>query len=121
MEKADIQALINTQIAGQGSAVDIGGALPKVLAELLNRAAPVKVENIEDIDGEVLEALAAGDKVIKVDSTGEHAYICTFKGAGGLSLSYFDCDNVETLAYTKSESGWAFDDKTITPISTIRG
>lgn len=112
--------LIAAKIAGQGNQIDLGGALPDILSALAG-AAPIKVSNIEDISGDVLEAISAGDKIIKVDSTGEHAYICTYKGDGGLSLSYSDCDNVETLAYVKTDGVWSFDDKTVTPISTIRG
>lgn len=39
MTKQEIQALIDAKIAGQGSAVDIGGALPTILSEILNMAA----------------------------------------------------------------------------------
>ena len=112
--------LIAAKIAGQGSMIDIGGALPGILSALAG-AAPIKVSNIQNISGDVLEAISAGDKIIKVDATGEHAYICTYKGDGGLSLSYSDCDNVETIAYVKNDGVWSFDDKTVTPISTIRG
>lgn len=38
MTKQEIQALIDAKIAGQGSAVDVGGALPKILTEILNAA-----------------------------------------------------------------------------------
>lgn len=38
MKKEQIQALIDAKIAGQGSAVDVGGALPAILSEILNLA-----------------------------------------------------------------------------------
>lgn len=38
MTKEQIQALINAKIAGQGSAVDVGGALPSILSEILDLA-----------------------------------------------------------------------------------
>lgn len=38
MTKEEIQALIDAKIAGQGSAVDVGGALPAILSEILNLA-----------------------------------------------------------------------------------
>ena len=38
MNKQEIQALIDSKIAGQGSAVDVGGALPKILHEILEAA-----------------------------------------------------------------------------------
>lgn len=39
MTKQEIQALIDAKIAGQGSAVDVGGALPTILHEILEMAA----------------------------------------------------------------------------------
>ncbi len=39
MTKQEIEALINAKIAGQGSAVDVGGALPQVLKAILDMAA----------------------------------------------------------------------------------
>lgn len=38
MTKEQIQALIDAKIAGQGSAVDVGGALPQILSEILELA-----------------------------------------------------------------------------------
>ena len=38
MTKKEIQALIDAKIAGQGSAVDVGGALPAILHEILEAA-----------------------------------------------------------------------------------
>jgi hypothetical protein len=38
MTPQEIQALINAKIAGQGSAVDVGGALPQILSEILTLA-----------------------------------------------------------------------------------
>ena len=38
MTKEEIQALINAKIAGQGSAIDIGGALPAILNGILELA-----------------------------------------------------------------------------------
>lgn len=38
MNKEQIQALIDAKIAGQGTMVDVGGALPTILTEILNLA-----------------------------------------------------------------------------------
>lgn len=38
MTAQEIQALINAKIAGQGSAVDVGGALPQILSGILELA-----------------------------------------------------------------------------------
>lgn len=47
MTKEEIQALIDAKIAGQGSAIDIGGALPAILGgilELATQSGPVSWE-----------------------------------------------------------------------------
>ena len=80
--------------------------------------AKLEVNNIESISGALLETLRVGDVVIKNTSAGKHAYKVSYKGANGLSLTYEDCDNVETIAYVKSNDVWAFDSKDVTPIST---
>ena len=36
MSPQEIQALIDAKIAGQGSAVDVGGALPQILSGILS-------------------------------------------------------------------------------------
>lgn len=38
MTKEEIQALIDAKIEGQGTMVDVGGALPAILSEILNLA-----------------------------------------------------------------------------------
>lgn len=64
MTPQEIQALINAKIAGQGSAVDVGGALPQILSgilELAQASAPkTVVEMVGSVeDGTLEEALAA--------------------------------------------------------------
>ena len=116
MTKQQIQALIDANIAGQGNQIDISGALANILSALLDFAAPLETENIEELTDEQLEAMTVGSIVAKVDDTGKHAYVCSYKGDGGLCLTYADCENVETLAYEKTAEGWSFDDKTVTHI-----
>ena len=64
MTKEEIQALINAKIAGQGSAVDVGGALPAILSEILNLATAPKKPVILTVvsfveDGTAQDALNA--------------------------------------------------------------
>ena len=59
MTKAEIQALIDAKIAGQGSATDQGGGLAKILHEILEAAFAgangiVKLDNLPEV-GEELE------------------------------------------------------------------
>ena len=49
MTKEEIQALIDAKIAGQGSAVDVGGALPAILSEILNLAAAPPEKHVLEI------------------------------------------------------------------------
>ena len=64
MTKEEIQALIDAKIAGQGSAVDVGGALPAILSEILNLATAPKKPVILTVvslveDGTAQDALNA--------------------------------------------------------------
>ena len=53
MTPQEIQALINAKIAGQGSAVDVGGALPQILSWILELAQPKIYELPPHIDDDV--------------------------------------------------------------------
>jgi len=64
MTPQEIQALINAKIAGQGSAVDVGGALPQILSGILEVAQSGAQKTVVEIvggvgDGTLEEALAA--------------------------------------------------------------
>lgn len=120
MTKEQIQALIDAKIAGQGSAVDIGGALPAILSALAGAAAPIEVADVSKLTAAQLDALNVGDKVVKVTGNQKHLYWVTYKATtgGGLCLTYFDALNTETASYDRTESGWAFnsfDKGSITP------
>lgn len=120
MTKEQIQALIDAKIAGQGSAVDIGGALPAILSALAGAAAPIEVADVSKLTEAQLDALNVGDKVVKVTGNQKHLYWVTYKATtgGGLCLTYFDALNTETASYDRTESGWAFnsfDKGSITP------
>lgn len=118
MTKQEIQASILTQIAGQGNQVDVGGALANILLAILDFAGTIGVSNITTLTADQLDQIQPGNIVIKNDETGGHAYVCTYKGPGGLCLTYADCDNVETVAYVKTEGAWAYDDTTVTHIGS---
>lgn len=116
MTKNEIQSLVVATIAGQGSAVDIGGKLSDILLALASAAAPIEVEDITALTGEQLDALEVGAKVAKKTGTAKHLYIVSYKDAenGGLCLTYTDASTVETVSYDHTESGWAYNstDKT---------
>ena len=110
MTQSELMALINAKIAGQGSAVDIGGALPAILAALAAVAAPIEVDDITALTGAQLDALEVGAKVAKKTGTAKHLYVVSYKDAenGGLCLTYTDASTVETVSYDHTESGWAY-------------
>jgi len=78
----------------------------------------IVVTDMEALTGEQIEALQAGDMVVKRDETGDHSYRVSFKGATGICLTYSDCENVETIAYEKVEGEWTYDSKDVTPIAS---
>lgn len=110
MTQSELMALINTKIAGQGSAVDAGGALPSILSAIAAVAAPIEVDDITALTGEQLDALEIGAKVAKKTGTAKHLYVVSYKDAenGGLCLTYTDASTVETVSYDHTESGWAY-------------
>ena len=111
MTRAEIDALINAKIAGQGSAVDVGGALATILSELAGAAAPIEVSDITAMTAEQLDALHVGDKVVKVTGVQKHLYLVSYKGEGageGICLSYNAAGYGETVSYDRTESGWQY-------------
>lgn len=110
MMQNEIMALINAKIAGQGSAVDAGSALPSILSALAAAAAPIEVDDITKLTGAQLDALEIGAKVAKKTGTAKHLYVVSYKDAqnGGLCLTYTDASTVETVSYDHTESGWAY-------------
>lgn len=123
MKQNEIMALINAKIAGQGSAVDIGGALPVILSALASAAVPIEVADITGLTDDQLDSLNVGDKVAKKTGTAQHLYVVTYKDAenGGLCLTYIDASVVETVSYDHTESGWAYNSTDVTPISSGGG
>ena len=110
MTQSELMALIDAKIAGQGSAVDAGGALPAILSALAAAAAPIEVDDITALTGAQLDALEIGAKVAKKTGTAKHLYVVSYKDAenGGLCLTYTDASTVETVSYDHTESGWAY-------------
>ena len=110
MTQSELMALINAKIAGQGSAVDIGRALPAILSALAAAAAPIEVDDITALTGAQLDTLEIGAKVAKKTGTAKHLYVVSYKDAenGGLCLTYTDASTVKTVSYDHTESGWAY-------------
>lgn len=109
MTKKEMIALINTAIKGQGSAVDSGSALGKILLELVDGVKAVEVEDITGIDGAILDSLSCGDMVVKITGKEKHAYIVSYKGVGeGICMTYTDASLIETVFYGFTADGWVY-------------
>ena len=120
MTKTDILNLISSKIAGQGDAVDLGGALPAILTALAEAAVPIEVTDITALSGDQLDGLEVGAKVAKKTGTAKHLYVVSYKDAenGGLCLTYTDASTVETGSYDHTESGWAYNSTAKTNIGS---
>lgn len=100
--------------------IKIGGVLledviKQIKTEGLKR---IVVTDMEALTCEQIEALQAGDMVVKRDATGDHSYRVSYKGATGICPTYSDCENVETIAYEKVEGAWTYDSKDVTHIAS---
>ena len=116
MTKEQTLALINSAIAGQGSAVDAGGALDKILTALAGASLGVEVEDMTKIDGAILDSLNVGDKIIKVTGNQKHLYFVTYKGEGageGIVITCNFCGYSEAISYDRSGEGWVFNSKDV--------
>lgn len=77
----------------------------------------IEVTDIKGLTNEQCEGLKPGDMVIKVTDTHKHSYRVSHKGETGMCLTYSDCENVETVAYDKTDDDWAWTSTDITPTS----
>ena len=70
----------------------------------------MEVEDITAMTDQQLDVLEAGDVVVKVTGTQKHAYTVSYKDSisGGICLTYTDCENVETVSYDHTDSGWVY-------------
>lgn len=68
----------------------------------------VKVDDVKNIDGAIIEQLKCGDIVIKEDASSEHAYVVTFKSETGICLTYADASVVETQSYDLVDDEWVY-------------
>lgn len=100
--------------------IQVGGKNLDDILEAIESGSAMRlvVTDITNIDGNAIEALRAGDMVIKRDSTGDHSYRVSFRGATGICLTYSDCENVETVAYDKVEGVWTYDSTDVTHIGS---
>lgn len=68
----------------------------------------VTVSDIKDIDSDIIDKLQCGDIVLKHDSSGNHAYIVSYRGATGICLTYTDASVIETQSYDLIDNEWIY-------------
>lgn len=109
-----------SNIINRVAVIKIGGKLLEDIIKQINTEGlkRIVVTDMEALTGEQIEALQAGDMVVKRDATGDHSYRVSYKGATGICLTYSDCENVETIAYEKVEGTWTYDSKDVTHIAS---
>lgn len=110
MTKQEVQALIMTQIAGQGNQVDIGGVLANVLLAIVDYAGPNEIGDITALTGEQLDLLQPGNIVVKRTGDESRVYIVNYKDTdtGELILTYADAESVESVYYAKTGNVWGY-------------
>lgn len=94
-----------------GNQVDGEGALKDILTKLTSSSIPTEVADITTIDGEILDNLQCGDKIVKVTGKQKHLYVVSYKGEGegeGICLTYTDATGTETVSYDYTADGWVY-------------
>ena len=74
-------------------------------------ADPFVTSDITAIPNYILDALHAGDIVIKQTGNQQHTYVVTYKGEGsgeGICLSYSAAGYGETVSYDRTDDGWTY-------------
>lgn len=109
MSKEQIEALLKK--FATGNEIDGEGMLKEILVAVVGSSIPTEVTNITAIDGEVLDSLQVGDKIVKVTGKQKHLYVVTYKGEGvgeGICLTYADAAGTETVSYDYTADGWVY-------------
>ena len=85
----------------------------------IDPASVIEVADVTQLTSAQVEALVVGGAFNKSDSTGKHSYRVTYKSATGCCLTYYDAENIETVAYEKENDEWGYLDTTYARVSNI--
>ena len=81
----------------------------KDIAEQFAQLQHLVVEKMDELTSEQCEMLECGDIVLKEDSSGQHAYLVSFKkDKVGMCITYTDASCVETVSYDYTEGEWVY-------------
>lgn len=109
MSKEQIDELLKK--FATGNEIDGEGMLKEILVQLVGSSVPTEVTDITAIDGEILDNLQCGDKIVKVTGKQKHLYVVSYKGEGvgeGICLTYADAAGTETVSYDLTADGWVY-------------
>ena len=77
----------------------------------------LEVSSITTITTAQLNALKAGDVVIKNENGNKHTYVVSYKEDGvGICLTYTDASVAETVSYDYTDAQWVYNSTDITPL-----
>lgn len=87
------------------------------IANDYNGVAILEVSNITALTTAQINALAAGDVVIKNENGNKHTYVVSYKEDGvGICLTYVDASTAETVSYDFTNNEWVYNSTDITPL-----
>jgi hypothetical protein len=105
----------------------INGVEPqgKYITDIINNIAAgykgvaiLEVSNITTLTTAQLNALKAGDVVIKNESGNKHTYVVSYKENNvGICLTYVDATVAETVSYDYTNNAWVYNSTDITPLT----
>ena len=108
MNKQEIIKAVNNF---RGANREFSQELGPIIESILDLVSPVEASDITALTDKQLDALKPGDVVVKKTGKQYHTYIVSYKGEGegeGICLSYNAAGYGETVAYDRTESGWAY-------------
>lgn len=104
----------------------INGVEPqgKYVTDIINNIASdykgvaiLETSNITTLTTAQLNALKAGDVVIKNENGNKHTYVVSYKENNvGICLTYVDATVSETVSYDYIDSEWVYNSTDITPL-----
>lgn len=77
----------------------------------------LEVNNITTLTTAQINALKAGDVVLKNEDGNKHTYVVSYKEDGvGICLTYVDASVAETVSYDFTNDEWVYNSTDVTPL-----
>lgn len=116
------QQIIEAVNAFRGANREFSQEMGPIIEGILSLMEAPVVTDITEISADQLDALNAGDTVVKKTGNQYHTYTVSYKGEGageGICLTYVAAGLIETVSYDRTESGWSYNstDKCIIDVS----